>query len=110
MKKKILSGLFALALLATAGYGVNKSTKSNVNLSDLALANVEALANNEGPGIGEPGEDYKYVVLFEIGRENICVNGNVIRIVTYGSDCYFDGSLTCPGVHHNIIDPGLYCI
>lgn len=28
MKKKLLSGIFALALLATAGYGVNKSTKS----------------------------------------------------------------------------------
>ena len=47
MKKKILSGLFALALLATAGYGVNKSMKSEANLSDLALNNVEALANGE---------------------------------------------------------------
>jgi hypothetical protein len=48
MKKKILSGVFALALLATAGFGVHKSMKSNVGLSDLALANVEALAQNEG--------------------------------------------------------------
>jgi hypothetical protein len=47
MKKKILSGVFALALLATAGYGVNKSLKSNANLSDLALSNVEALAQSE---------------------------------------------------------------
>ncbi|RNC63291.1 NVEALA domain-containing protein [Proteiniphilum sp. X52] len=47
MKKKILSGLFALALLATAGYGVNKSMNGNANLSDLALANVEALAQGE---------------------------------------------------------------
>ena len=44
MKKKILSGVFALALLATADYGGQKSLKSNANLSDLALANVEALA------------------------------------------------------------------
>ncbi|ULB35533.1 NVEALA domain-containing protein [Proteiniphilum propionicum] len=50
MKKKILSGLFALALLATAGFGVNKSLKSNANLSDLALSNVEALANGESGG------------------------------------------------------------
>mgnify|MGYP007022192048 CR=1 FL=1 len=35
MKKRILSGIFALALLATAGYGVNKSTKSDAGLSDL---------------------------------------------------------------------------
>lgn len=47
MKKRILSGLFALALLATAGYGVNKSMKSETDLSNLALANVEALANGE---------------------------------------------------------------
>ena len=53
MKKKILSGVFALALLATAGFGVQKSMKSNVGLSDLALANVEALAQNEDGGSGE---------------------------------------------------------
>ncbi len=47
MKKKILSGVFALALLATAGFGVHKSLKSNANLSDLALANVEALTQSE---------------------------------------------------------------
>ena len=51
MKKKILSGLFALALLATAGLGVHKSLNGNANLSDLALANVEALANGEGGGM-----------------------------------------------------------
>lgn len=48
MKKKIISSVFALALLATAGWGVNKSMNSNANLSDLALANVEALAFYEG--------------------------------------------------------------
>ncbi|WP_019541471.1 NVEALA domain-containing protein [Proteiniphilum acetatigenes] len=47
MKKKILSGIFALALLAATGYGVNQSVNSNANLSDLALNNVEALANGE---------------------------------------------------------------
>lgn len=47
MKKKILSGIFALALLVATGYGVNKGMKSNDDLSDLALANVEALADNE---------------------------------------------------------------
>ena len=43
----MLSGLFAFALLATAGYGVNKSMNSDANLSDLALSNVEALATGE---------------------------------------------------------------
>lgn len=47
MKKRVLSGVFALALLATAGFGVNKSMKSDAGLSDLALSNVEALASSE---------------------------------------------------------------
>ena len=50
MKKKIISSVFALALLATAGWGVNKSMNSDANLSDLALANVEALAGDESGG------------------------------------------------------------
>lgn len=47
MRKKNFVGVFALALLATAGFGVNKSMKSNANLNDLALSNVEALASGE---------------------------------------------------------------
>ena len=50
MKNKILSVIFTLALLATAGFGVQKSMKGNAGLSDLALANVEALAQNENGG------------------------------------------------------------
>ena len=47
MRKKILSGVFALVLLATAGFGMYKSMNGNANLNDLALANVEALAQSE---------------------------------------------------------------
>ncbi|GEM_PF-384007 len=47
MKKKILSGIFALALLVATGLGVQKSMKNDAGLSDLALSNVEALARNE---------------------------------------------------------------
>ena len=47
MKKKILSGIFALALLATSGFGVQKSMESDADLSGLALSNVEALAQSE---------------------------------------------------------------
>lgn len=52
MKRKIISSVFALALLATVGFGVNKSMQSDANLSDLALSNVEALADGES-GDGE---------------------------------------------------------
>ncbi len=52
-KKKLFSGLFALALLATTAVGVAESKKSEANMSDLAIANVEALANGEsGGGLG----------------------------------------------------------
>ncbi|WP_019541469.1 NVEALA domain-containing protein [Proteiniphilum acetatigenes] len=47
MKKKILSGISALALLIVTAYGVNRSMKSDANLSDLAMNNVEALAQGE---------------------------------------------------------------
>jgi hypothetical protein len=57
MKKKILSGVFALGLLATAGFGVNRSVDSDANLSDLALRNVEALAAN-GENTGDEKVSY----------------------------------------------------
>ena len=40
-KKKFLSGLFALALLATTAVGVAESKKSEIALSNLALANIK---------------------------------------------------------------------
>ena len=49
MRKKVFSSVFALALLATAGWGVNKSMSNDAGLSDLALSNVEALADDENP-------------------------------------------------------------
>ncbi len=48
-KKRVLSGLFAFALLATTAVGVAKSKKSEATMSDLAMANVEALATGEFP-------------------------------------------------------------
>ncbi len=55
MKKKILSGIFALALLGATGYGVSKSVNGNADLSLLALSNVEALASGEnGTPCGGP--------------------------------------------------------
>lgn len=51
MRKKILSGLFVLALLITAGYGVSENQKNEADLSDLALGSIEALARNEDGGI-----------------------------------------------------------
>jgi len=46
MKKKIFGGIVILAIAAMAAFNVNMNTQ-NENLSDLSLANVEALAQSE---------------------------------------------------------------
>lgn len=49
MKKKILSIAFVAAVAVAAAWSFNK-TSDEVALSDVALSNVEALANNESTG------------------------------------------------------------
>jgi hypothetical protein len=46
MKKKILGAALIAVMAVSAGWNFNQS-KNEVKLSDLALANVEALANDE---------------------------------------------------------------
>ena len=46
MKKKLLYGFAVLAIAAAAAF--NMSVNSNSGLSDISLANVEALARSEG--------------------------------------------------------------
>lgn len=62
MKQKILSAGFALALLVSATVVVQESKKNDVVLNDLALANIEALANGES-GQSRKGYigDYKWI-------------------------------------------------
>ena len=89
MKKKILSGVFALALHATAGFGVNKSMKSDVKLSDLALVNVEALAINEN---SNPCGDNNYHAPNQILKQLKCItankqNGHMLSCVNDSGKC-----------------------
>ena len=51
MKKKFLTGLFALALLVTTGFRVNKSMENNAKLNNLMLVNMEALVNGKSSPI-----------------------------------------------------------
>jgi hypothetical protein len=46
MKKKILGGIALLGIAAVAAWNVNLNSQSS-DLSDVSLANVEALANGE---------------------------------------------------------------
>lgn len=47
---KIIKTLFVATFALAAGYGVY-STQQKAEMSDLAMANVEALAQNEGDGM-----------------------------------------------------------
>ena len=61
MKKVILGGVAAIAIAAFAVVNVNVSSQNENLLSDLALANVEALASGEGGGptpCGGPKSEY----------------------------------------------------
>lgn len=49
MKKKVLGIIAVVAIAAVAGYNVYTS-QNNSNLSDLALANMEALASGSESG------------------------------------------------------------
>jgi hypothetical protein len=91
MKKKILSGIFALALLIAAGYGVSKSMNGNADLSLLALSNVEALAQSEdGDGTGPC-----YTLQSSSINRVVCYGGYTY-ITTYSFDCV-GGNGSCSG-------------
>lgn len=74
MKKKIFGVTLIAAMAVTAGWSFNQS-KNEVELSDWALANVEALANNE--------------------------SGNFDCIKPYTYTCAYVGSHKLPGVKYN---------
>lgn len=47
MKKKFYAALLVAVVIAFTGYNVYQSQKADAILSDLAMANVEALADGE---------------------------------------------------------------
>jgi hypothetical protein len=53
MRKKIMSIAFVVAIAVAAAWNFSRSSKVEVGLSDLALANVEALAGEEDSGAGK---------------------------------------------------------
>jgi hypothetical protein len=72
MKKKIVYGISVLAIAAVAAWnvGLNLNSPNSHNLSDIQLANVEALADSEGTANGNPyyccgSSGICYVIVYE---------------------------------------------
>jgi len=73
MKKKIFGGLAILAIAAVAVFNVNFNSKSS-KLSDVSLANVEALAADES------GK----VIAYCCGNTGTCAKSDDGSIVIHG--------------------------
>ncbi|MDR2410162.1 MAG: NVEALA domain-containing protein [Bacteroidales bacterium] len=71
MKKIILSGIAAIVIAALAVVNVNMNSQSENLLSDIALANVEALAQENG--------DYNKGFVHCEGSDVICVGSGSLR-------------------------------
>ena len=71
MKKKVFSFISFAAIAAVAGWNYNQNM-NNVNLSDVALENVEALASGEGGRFDICHTNIDYTAIC-----NIYDNGNI---------------------------------
>ncbi len=83
MKKKIFSGIAVLAIATVAAFNVNFSTGND--LSDISLANVEALATPEVKG-------FMYVKCITEKFQNPAT-GDVQEVTK--KTCSGEGSLSC---------------
>ncbi len=83
MNTKLIIGFVAIAVVAIAGWNINKSQDKAV-LSELALANVEALANGESGEKTAPackGEAYIYGPMKRVkDSHSKCVMQNITKV------------------------------
>lgn len=91
MKKKILSAAFTVVIMAIAGYNVYVNQMKS-DLSGMALANIEALANPEG---NVTTKYVKNINIKDLGKEEDCIDDYVHHILTYHVDCMGEGNLPC---------------
>lgn len=94
MNKKFIKTAFAVAIAMIAGVNVFNAQKSVV-LSDVAMANVEALAR------GEVGTGDKTIVDTIVEQELL---GNGCVRTTYNRKCAYGGSSSCErGTYQDVI-------
>ena len=91
MKKKIFSAAFAVVIMAVAGYNVYMN-QAKSKMSELALANIEALADPEG---NVTTKYVKNINIKDLGKEDKCINGYFCHILYYQVICVGEGNLPC---------------
>ena len=74
MKRNFLKATLVVALAAVAGYGIYTAQSSQTELSDTALANVEALARAEADKYCHTNSDYTAICNY-YDRGAICPCG-----------------------------------
>jgi hypothetical protein len=90
MKKKIFGGIAVLAIAAVAVVNVNLNSQNN-DLSDISLANVEALAvESDVPRV-------KYSSTKTITKNYYNPDGTLDRTESWSEPCCATGDGTCSG-------------
>jgi hypothetical protein len=87
LKNTIFIGLAAIAVTAVAGWNVYLATQSNNEMTDLMLANVEALAYRESGSIKDcPGGSCSYSDAF-LNCTACCPQGKNPKCSSWGCTC-----------------------
>jgi len=88
--KILLVATIAIVTLAMTTFNVvNFSTKTNNGMSDLMLANAEALASDENSsGKGLPDTQVVTDYIYDD-------NGRLIKTIVYNESCCRDGLMNC---------------
>jgi hypothetical protein len=102
LKKTIFIGLAAIAVTAIAGWNVYMATQSNNEMTDLMLANVEALAQNEHGGwnsgwdiITQGFTKDEYSIAHPCFEDRTNEGGGPYHYTHSVDDCYDGGSVNC---------------
>jgi len=91
MKKKIYAGIVIVMIVLVGNlYLILRS--SHENMSAVALANVEALAQDESGG---GSREVKSVIITDLGTGTDCVNNVLYDVSRYSVNCIGDGKLPC---------------
>lgn len=86
--KKVTKITLAIFLATITGYSVYANLPSR-KISDITLANIEALANDES------NTGASSVLTTDLGNGSKCENGTFYSVQSYRIDCFGSGNLTC---------------